>query len=351
MSITLDWLQVASLLGAIQGVLLVVVLASRPANRTANRLLAVLMACFSVALASTVYYEVGWVEVLPHFFGLSYPLPLLFGPLVYLYAVTVSDRHRRLTGRDLVHFALPAAVVLVTFPVYLKSGPEKIAFWRQMEGGDVPRYLVVMDWLKFVSGVSYTAATIRHLVRHRATVMHSYSTIDRVNLRWLLWLTGAATVIWAVATTFQFAELLGLPARNSESVIAVGIAIVVYGSGYLGLRQPEVFNYVTAEFPVVAPPASVPGTPGDQAARYERSGLGDSEAESLKESLLVEMERTRPYQDSELTLADLARRLDTTPHKLSEVLSQRIGQTLPLQFKVLDPLLDVCKDLDESPVL
>ena len=39
------------------------------------------------------------------------------------------------------------------------------------------------------------------------------------------------------------------------------------------------------------------------------------------------MDKERPWQDSDLTLADLADRLSTTPHKLSEVLNSRIGQT------------------------
>ena len=39
------------------------------------------------------------------------------------------------------------------------------------------------------------------------------------------------------------------------------------------------------------------------------------------------MEKERPWRDSELTLADLAERLSTTPHKLSEVLNSQLHQT------------------------
>ena len=62
-------------------------------------------------------------------------------------------------------------------------------------------------------------------------------------------------------------------------------------------------------------------------ARYERSGLGDREAMHLKDSLLAIMDAELPWKDSDLTLPDLASRLDTTPHKLSEVLNSEIGQT------------------------
>ena len=61
--------------------------------------------------------------------------------------------------------------------------------------------------------------------------------------------------------------------------------------------------------------------------RYVRSGLSDVEAAALKSKLLTVMEREQAYRDPDLTLADLAERLDTTPHKLSEVLNSELDQT------------------------
>jgi AraC-like DNA-binding protein len=110
----------------------------------------------------------------------------------------------------------------------------------------------------------------------------------------------------------------------------------VYAIGYKGLRQPEVFRYETAEYPVMKRPelvASSPGKPDEpdepasSARRYERSGLSDIEARKLKTSLLAVMDSEKPWRDSELTLAMLAERLDSTPHKLSEVLNAEIGAT------------------------
>ena len=301
MSITLDWLHVISLLGAVQGFFLAGVLVTKGTNPAANRLLAAVTAAFSVYLASAVYRAAGWMEVFPHFFGVSNPLPLVFGPLIYLYAVHASDRTRRLWNRDLLHFMPATAVIIVTLPIYLKSGAEKIAFYQQLQQGDIPRLLQVIDWLKFVSGLSYTVATIRHLLRHRVTVMDSYSTVERVKLHWLLWPTSASAIVWAVATALHLRQVLSLPPRHGENLVALGIAITVYGIRYMELRQPEVFNFVTSEFPVVA---ATPAPPPDQRARYERSGLSDQEAESLKDALLAIMERERPHQNSELTLAD-----------------------------------------------
>src|SRR5205085_8521586 len=63
------------------------------------------------------------------------------------------------------------------------------------------------------------------------------------------------------------------------------------------------------------------------AARYERAGLGDAESARLERELLAVMQTERPWTNSDLTLSDLAARLSTTPHKLSEILNSRIGQS------------------------
>src|SRR6476620_3760305 len=97
--VTLDWIQIASAVGALQGLLLTGMLVAQRSNRTANRLLAALMASFTIYLASDVYYAAGLIRTWPHFFGFSFFGPWVFGPLVYLYSVAASDRAWRFTRR------------------------------------------------------------------------------------------------------------------------------------------------------------------------------------------------------------------------------------------------------------
>jgi len=342
--LTLSWLQVINLLGAIQGLVLAGALVSKRSNRTANRLLAATMVAFSIYLATDVYHATGFIEIFPHFFGAAHPMPFLFGPLVYLYAVTAADRTRRLTPRDALHLVPFLAVVLNGLPVYLMSGPDKLAFYHRIEVGDVPPSIAVALPLKLLSGVIYATITLLFLRRHHELVKESYSSVERVNLRWLLWLCGGAAVIWVIAVLSNVLESTGIEKVGfGDDVIALAMAVMVYGIGYMGLRQPEIFRYDTAEYrvpielrvprerPVPSPPpvtdeAQVPAADATS-PRYERSGLSDREAQRLKDQLTAIMESERPWRNSDLTLADLADRLGTTPHKLSEVLNSQLGLT------------------------
>ena len=330
-SLTLDWIQLAAAVGALQGLLLAGVVVAQRTNRTANRLLAALVAAFTIFLASSVYYATGLIRVYPHFFGISYHMPWIFGPLVYLYAVAASDRSWRFERRHLLHFVPVAISVAVAAPYYMMSGADKIAMYDRLVVGNVPTTILVIDPFKFISGIAYSVATFVYLRRHRRRIEDSYSNTVRVNLSWLFWLAAAAAFIWAMATTAQFALD---PAPVRDELVTLAIALLVYAIGYMGLRQPEIFRFETAEHRVPVMPATLTLTTvaetraaESDAPRYERSGLGDDEAAKLKAALLLLMDRDRPWTESELTLADLAARLGTTPHKLSEVLNGEIGKT------------------------
>lgn len=316
--VTLDAVQFAAAAGAVQGLVLSGALLAQRSNRIANRLLAALMVAFTIFLASGVYYGTGFFRLHPHFLGISYQMPWVFGPLVYLYARAASDRSWRFRRRHLVHFAPVAVSTILAIPVYLLSGAEKIALYDRLQNGELPAMIAVIDPLKFVSGIAYSAVTLLYLRRHRLRVKNSYSNVERVNLTWLLWLAGAAAAIWVMATSLK---LGAVGPRVRDDHISLAIAVVVYGIGYKGLRQPEIFTYDAA--PDVGPKVET----AQSERRQERSALAAPEAERLERDLLGLMESERPWKEPDLTLADLAIRLESTPHKVSELLNARLGQT------------------------
>ncbi len=320
--LTLDWLQLAAVAGALQGLVLAGVLVTQKSNQTANRLLAILMVAFTIFLASGVYYSSGLIRAYPHFFGVGFQTPFVFGPLVYLYARAASDREWRFGWRDSGHFVPVLVSTFVMAPQYAMSGPEKVALWEHIRGGAPPGLIGVVNSFKYVSGIVYSAATVIFVHRHRLRVENSYANTDRVNLQWLQWLVAAAAAIWLFAVALK---LGGFPGPLRDAQLSLAMAILIYGTGYAGLRQPEIFRY-DADAALASTP-SAPPTAETQSPRYDRSGLGDGEAERLEESLRRLMDDGSPWKDGELTLADLAVRLETTPHKLSEVLNSRVGET------------------------
>src|SRR5690606_13193108 len=161
---------IIALLGAAQGGILAMALIAKRPRRTPHLLLAAAALAFVLHLVTVVYYSADLVPRFPHFFGLTLAVPLLFGPLCYLYAVTASDRERRLRRRDLWH-ALPFVAVLAWgLPVFFLPAGEKVALFRAIQDGQLPIQSRVTGPLMLISGVAYTAATLLALHRHQRVV-------------------------------------------------------------------------------------------------------------------------------------------------------------------------------------
>ena len=119
-----DGMAVLCLLGAVQGVFLAAVLASRHRNAVPNRLLAGLMLVFSLDLAMAVYHASAVSARVPALIGLDLPIALLYGPLLYLYVRTLTSERPALRRADLWHLVPFALVTLFLVPFFLRSGAE-----------------------------------------------------------------------------------------------------------------------------------------------------------------------------------------------------------------------------------
>ena len=304
------------LLAALQGILLSAVLLTKKANHAANRVLALATLALSLELIAQVYYFSGWYRQFPSAMGITYPFPFLYGPLFYLYARLVSKATLRLRWADALHF-LPALFVFASIlHVFFYTDAEKIAFVdRMIMEVQEPLYDVIEGGIP-VQGIIYTILTIRIVAAYNRRIRNSFSTIEAINLAWLKYVTLGMIIIWSLVVVLFFLDLFLPFEAGWDALIHIPIGILIYVIGYKGLRQPEIFL-----------DSSVPGQDLSQGNKYERSGLSDSDADDIRERLLILMKEERLYLDQTLTLQKLARRLDVTCHNLSEVINSRLHQS------------------------
>ena len=315
-------------LGAAQGLFLAAVLVSRPHASAPNRLLAAFMAMFSVDLAMSAYHASGTDAAFPALIGLDLPVGFLYGPLLYLYARTLTEAGGRLRRRDLLHFVPFALLVGYLLPFYALSGAEKLALLDAP--GDRLRVLAAVNPLKLVHGLAYVAAVVAVLRRHRRRVADTFSSTEHVTLRWLRNLTvgvvallGTAGVLYAFALPRSVPVLGLLPDTHFDDLTLLSVTAFVYAIGYLGLRQPALF--APRPSPVASLPEVVPEEEEVAQPRYARSGMDEATAAHIEAALLALMETARPYRRGDLTLPDLADALGVSPHHLTEVLNTRLG--------------------------
>jgi AraC-like DNA-binding protein len=301
-----------------------------------------------------VYYAREYYYAYPHFIGVSTPLVFGFGPILYLYAQTVSAGGHTFRKVSLLHFLPFILVTLYFLPFYRQDGAAKIAFLHTLLRKGPPVDLAIIEHLQYPHGILYVILTIGLLRRHRARLRHTYSSIERINLLWLRNLTIGIGAVWALATGLHLLDIAGLGIGELESSLTpLAVSFIVYGVGYLGLRQPEIFHrpiqrraaqpseqseaavddtFVQAgwEAPLDSTAGDTQGRrqqgPTDDGAGYEKSGLTQAQAEARMQQLERVMEEKQLFKRSLLTLQELADEVSISPHNLSEVINTQAGK-------------------------
>lgn len=328
------WLPVIQLLGAVQGLFLAAVLAGSPANRTANRLLAVVMAAFSLDLAMAWVYATGFEASWPHVIASDFLLPFLYGPLLFLYARSIELGGRRLPARAWLHFAPFALLSVILIPFYAQSGAAKLAMRATPEISAWTPWLDGLNLSKLVYSLGYIILAFLVVRRHREAVHQRFSSDERIALVWLRNILAGGFAMWLLSTVvFLVGRGLGArdPLAGFSDIVSIALAAYVYAIGYLGLRQRDLASTVGAASPPAAARSESPDAVGaetgpEDGPRYERSGLTPDRVQALAEALHRAMSVDMTYREPELSLADLAARLGVPPHHLSEALNAGHGQ-------------------------
>jgi AraC-like DNA-binding protein len=269
----------------------------------------------------------------PYLVGWGICLPLLFGPLLYLYTQSVLYRDFLLTRKKWIHF-LPFAIFFLGFEIcyllqdrqYLLDSLDKLAIRH------IP---VVFYWssaLIFLQFFLYMAASIRLLGRHRKLALEHLSNFRYIRIRWLY-----TTLIFFTACMLlaAFNGFLGLTAWSKyyyaffTGLIAL---IFVFINRILAnaLAKP-LFTVLVSGPPPVTGHSQLPlevrnskleASPG---STPETSSFPPAfELHNAASNVLAHMAEKKPYMDPELNLEQLASQVGLRPKFLSRVLNESL---------------------------
>ena len=269
----------------------------------------------------------------PFLLGLAIPMPLVHPPLLFLYTATLC--RGQLPRHWWWHFLPILACYLYLVPFILLPAEQKIWVY-QNKGAGYEGFMLLISIGINVSGVSYTILAYRLLQKHRRVIADLFSNQEKINLHWLQNLIYGLAGIWV-------AVLVGY-----DPVIYGAAVVFVLFIGYFGIRQVGIFtsqpaleiaqaSYDSPDFPSsysqtdTAPmPTFSEKTDSETTSpdrkKYEKSGLTPEAAEALHRRLQHLMNTEQLFKESELSLTDLAERLDTHPNYLSQIVNEKEGK-------------------------
>ncbi len=308
METNVDFLVILIAAGLAQGVLLALALLTlKRGNPTANRVFGVFLLAVSIDVGYGILFYSRYILVFPHLLRFNPPVPFLYGPLLFFYFKALVDPTYRVRWREALH-GLPFVVCLAYFvPLYIRSADFKLDYLIDLFLR-LPPESYVIGGLKRLHYLIYLVLMLR-ILRHYSHRLKTPTQAQRRKQKLMRWLAGVFLFLWLtdvydLAFTFELASTM-------DAVQVVVIAGFLIVATYLALRQPQLFS---------SEPTASPRK------KYATSSLKPEDGAVYAEKLRGVMQTQKPYRDGNLTLPQLARSVSLTPHLLSQLLNEHVGE-------------------------
>ncbi len=361
--------------GLLQGFLLAAVLLFIPSgHRVANSFMAGLVVVMALNLLQNWLIRTGYYIENPAGAMLIPPLDFTWGPLLYLYAYSLTSRS--VSWIQAIHFA-PAIVFLSSSIQYMNTPTDYqsnlLAYiWSQRTDQLTPEVADAIPklWRSWIDlhlqgsffalqfGI-YSILVLRQIKQHNQRMQLHFSSLDKMNLKWLRSLTLLCLLFLVIYLIFNRSQLLIVGHFDVNALMPstpwIFLVFIVYAIGMAAIFQPSLIRGITAALDS-DPNRALPRLPMPQApqealapqeegiepekeiteqeaaqstkeqTKYERSGLSFEDAEQYKILLMQKMQKDELYLDCELTLPELAEHTGLTPHQVSQVINSQMNQ-------------------------
>jgi len=245
-------------------------------------------------------------------------IPLLFGPALYLYTLSIIDNDFRLSirqGWHLLPFGLLTSASLLAY--HTQTSAQQALIIQSVARQDLSPVSYVFIGLIALHFWGYLLLALRAVRQYRRTLLDYFSEPRSKQLTWLSSVLTFFLLVFLLSISRSFLPLVGFDTYHFVGLVATMITLFVFFNRFLlkALRQPTLFSGIGfSEVPLssLSPAGESPGT--------------DPEQEAALRYLRTYMETHKPYLEPELTLEQLARRLSIRPKALSQLINDALQQ-------------------------
>jgi hypothetical protein len=220
-------------------------------KRLSNALLATLLIIIAVTqiggvLSHFVSLRDIVLEKAPHLLDLHYPFYFAYVPVLYLYALSVTQRTFYFKKFYVLHFMPLVFFFFLIILKFLNNDPDalRMMFENNLRFSNFEDRLYSL--LSYIQFFAYMAASLILIKKYQDKIKNIYSTIEQINLTWLnfvVWgfigwksLRFLGYILWLIYE-YNFLYLLILLYITAE-IVFLGFVSLMF---IKGLRQPAIF--------------------------------------------------------------------------------------------------------------
>ena len=303
--LTLNFTGVVVLLGALQGLTLVVALGKiKDRNISANRFLRLFIFLISLTLIGRIILETNLKDDFPNFFALPDGIIFIYGPAFYFYMQKLLWGERKGNSKFYAHLIPAFSFIIISIPFYLS--PENLL--RQSWDVYKPVIWGLAELFGLIHNVIYAALSIWLLRRYQQS-SDNYFSFEQcpTYLKSILILVVTVLLFWAYSCISWISGNGNTLTSMGYNIVWFILPCITYALGYFAMYQPEVFKLPIPE------------------VKSNRETISQEDFDSLKIKIQQVMQEEKPYLNPKLSLGQLAKLLEITPHILSRVINTSFG--------------------------
>ncbi len=250
---------------------------------------------------------------------LSFGLPLLGAPLLFLYILQLTGRQpsvKTVAYHCSIYFIYVAALHLF----FLSADAEIIAqngylsfsgnssFWAQL-------YAIPLA----LSGLFYCIWDLMLLKKHRRRIATIFSFKEKIHLKWVSYVVYSYLTLFLLASFLIFGatQFQLFPLENAFAFVGITLGGMLIAFGFYGFRQTSIFSNTDSKIL-----QNTGDTLSTDKTTYAKSGLTSDKIRILAAKLSEVMETKKPFLNEELNLSLLAELSETSQTQLSQVINQ-----------------------------
>lgn len=306
MDITFELLDVIIFIGICQGIFLSLTLQRiSNNNQSANRILSYLIVMATLMLIGRFiyfrflnYWVFQWSIVID-------TLVFLFGPFIFMYVKRLLFKGNNKYWLPFYHF-LPF-IGMLAFALYHTLGYSPKGYYELFSQGNLKIFFKIISVLMILFNLYYVVKSFQLLTTFKKAEKDRFSFNQTPVTYFNFFLISVIVCLTAWALSVLNSNVFDntIPYISYDN-IWVAIPIFIYVIGYFSLKQPELFRIAQEK----------------QKNLLKKSRLSIDETELLKKKLDSLMLNDQVFLQSDLTLADVADKLQTSTNNLSWLLNQ-----------------------------
>ncbi|MCW3091291.1 MAG: AraC family transcriptional regulator [Ferruginibacter sp.] len=318
----LQWNIVLLMVGGLQALMLAALLSRRENIRAGAGFLTLYLLAMIVQIVFKVADKYWLMQHLKTGYLLSYQVPLLYGPLIYLFTRNVFKQRNGFSPPDWIHF-LP--FVFITLIInFLPHYSDLVWLYKPFKG-------ITGLCLQVASLTFYHYRAFRLWQENSKAMPEQYSATQIARTKWLKKFVLLSFPITLVTAGLIFFMYQAYPAYTFLRFGFILLTAFIYWISHEAIRQPQLFTFIVGGNDHHGKLIHTPGIPASFVhavkEKYANSKLKEEDSARILNQLHALMVQKKIYTDPAINIDKLAALLNTSRHTLSQVINEKLGQS------------------------